>query len=200
MTNKKIGIFSGSFDPIHSGHISFALEALRRLGLDRVFFLPEPRPRRKQAVKALEHRVRMVQLALDNQPRLGVIVLEQARFTPHQTLPVLQARFKGSKLYMLIGEDMLDHLADWPHIDELVADVHFVIGTRKRTQAELKQHVNSLCKTRGLNFDYTVFRAKDAVVSSSVVRTKLHHGQLPNGIDGKVLRYIHKNNLYGYKK
>ncbi|MCA9332160.1 adenylyltransferase/cytidyltransferase family protein, partial [Candidatus Saccharibacteria bacterium] len=51
---KKVGIYAGSFDPIHKGHIALAEQAIQQCGQDKVFFMVEPRPRRKQGVKALE--------------------------------------------------------------------------------------------------------------------------------------------------
>ncbi|MBI1857228.1 adenylyltransferase/cytidyltransferase family protein [Candidatus Saccharibacteria bacterium] len=116
----RIGIYSGTFDPVHDGHIAFANAALKQCNLDKIFFLVEPRPRRKQGVKAFEHRTEMVRLAIKNEHSLGSIVLNQQRFTPADTLPLLTERFKGADLYMLIGDDMLDHLAGWPHVECLL--------------------------------------------------------------------------------
>ena len=193
---KKVGIFSGTFDPIHDGHISFALEAAQKAGLDKVFFLPEPRPRRKQGVKALEHRVRMVQLAVEKYAQLGVIVLEQTRFTSHETLPLLQARFKGAQLYMLMGEDMLNHLVDWPHVDELINNVHFVIGLRHRDVDDIKALVKNLETTRGLKFVYDIFQTKWSSVSSSNVRQTLRRGGMPRSMNNEVINYVQANELY----
>ncbi|MBI3337871.1 adenylyltransferase/cytidyltransferase family protein [Candidatus Saccharibacteria bacterium] len=119
----RIGIYSGTFDPVHDGHIAFANAALKQCNLDKIFFLVEPRPRRKQGVKAFEHRTEMVRLAIKNEHSLGSIVLNQQRFTPADTLPLLTERFKGADLYMLIGDDMLDHLAGWPHVECLLQSV-----------------------------------------------------------------------------
>ena len=67
----RVGIYPGAFDPVHKGHIAFALAAITAHQLDKVFFLPEPSPRHKQGVKALDHRVEMVRLATANDPRIG---------------------------------------------------------------------------------------------------------------------------------
>src|SRR5688572_18703158 len=127
---KKIGIFSGTFDPIHEGHLAFAQAALEQ-GLEKVWFLVEPRPRRKQGVRALEHRQAMVGLAIESEPKFGQIMLEQARFTAHETLPVLQARFKGRQLVLLFGDDVLSHIADWPDVQKLVQAIELMIAVRK---------------------------------------------------------------------
>lgn len=192
---RRVGIFSGTFDPIHNGHVRFAQEAIKQCKLDKVFFLVEPRPRRKQGVRAFEHRVNMVKLALEQEPQLGVIVLEQQRFTPHETLPVLQARFKGAELIMLIGEDMLTHMASWPHIDELITGISFVVGVRENT-TDVQHHIRTIEKTRGVTFRYDMFKTDLSGESSSKVRAKIRRGQTPGGLHLDVLTYIQLNGLY----
>jgi nicotinate-nucleotide adenylyltransferase len=127
---KKFGVFAGTFDPLHNGHLAFARQALRS-GLDKVYFLPEPRPRRKQGVRALEHRQGMIEVAIQDDTRLGLIKLEQARFTPYETLPVLQQRFPNAEIVLLFGDDVLRHIADWPRIAELADSVRLLIATRR---------------------------------------------------------------------
>src|SRR3990167_415541 len=152
---KKIGIFAGTFDPVHEGHIAFAYAALEQ-GLEKVMFLPEPRPRRKQGVRALEHRIAMVQLAVAKEPRFGVIVLEQARFTAEETLPVLRARFVGYKLVLLFGDDVVAHMAGWPHIEALIQSTELMIASRHENTKELEATLQSLQKTRNIVFTYQI--------------------------------------------
>lgn len=193
---KKIGIFSGTFDPVHAGHLAFAKQAIKTCKLDKVWFLPEPKPRRKQGVKAFEHRVKMVQLAVKSNPQFGSIVIEQARFTPHETMPVLTNRFKNSQLFMLMGEDMLGHLADWPHIKDLVGAVHLIVGCRHSNVSDVKRLLKNLNKTRGLNFTYTAIKADYSHLSSKEVRSALRRGELPDDVPLPVARYLIKQELY----
>ena len=194
---KRVGIYSGTFDPVHAGHIRFAMEAQKKYNLQKVFFLVEPRPRRKQGVKALEHRIAMVKRAIGEHDGLGLIVLEQARFTPHETLPILKARFKGEQLYMLMGEDMLDHLADWPHVEELIHAVHFVIGLRKSSDIDgVVRTIENLQATRGLRLQYSVFQAASSQVTSSEVRAQLRRGTMPQTLPKAVAEYITTEQLY----
>lgn len=196
MMVKRVGIFAGSFDPIHMGHIDFAKQALEESKLDKIFFLVEPRPRRKQGVRALEHRRNMVQLSIEHQPSFGSILLEQPRFSVAQTMPVLKELFKGAKLHLLMGDDVLNHLADWPHVDDLIKDVCFVIGVRNHSTEEINQILNMLQTTRGLRLKYSLFQASLPKFSSSQVRLSLKHGQQSPGIAPKVLQYIKENGLY----
>ncbi|MDZ7744541.1 MAG: nicotinate-nicotinamide nucleotide adenylyltransferase [Candidatus Saccharibacteria bacterium] len=192
---KRVGIFSGTFDPVHRGHVQFAHDAIKWCSLDKVFFLVEPRPRRKQGVKAFEHRVNMVQLAIADEPKMGVIVLDQARFTPHETLPPLTARFKGAELSMLIGEDMLTHMAEWPHVEDLLKNVQFIIGVRGEHN-DINHHIKEIEKVKGLEFHYSVFSTDLSDYSSSKARLSLRRGHKPRGLHADVAEYIAENKLY----
>lgn len=196
---KKIGIFAGTFDPVHDGHIAFAQEALA-LGLEKVMFLVEPRPRRKQGVRALEHRLAMIQLATAHNTHFGVIVLEQARFTPRETLPALQHRFAGYELALLFGDDvvshMVDHLAAWPHIRELAASAGLIIGARAHEQATLVQKLTVLKNEHHLPFRYLFVEPLQVAVSSSKIRLALKHEQPAPGLAPAVAGYIVRHGLY----
>ena len=192
---KKIGIYSGTFDPIHNGHISFAREAMNKYGLDKVFFLPEPRPRRKQGVKAFNHRVEMLRLALLRQSGMGTVILKHSRFSVQYTLPLLLDRFAGTRMYLLIGDDALDHLVDWPNVEALQV-VNLIIGVRKKSVAEVHNTVEAICRTKGVVFRYNVFQAQNSDISSSYVRKELRHGKKPVGLNSSVQKYISANNLY----
>jgi nicotinate-nucleotide adenylyltransferase len=194
---KRVGIFSGTFDPIHNGHLAFAHEALKKAQLDKIFFMVEPSPRRKQGVRALEHRIKMVQLALRNEPQFATIALDHAQFDAATTLPLLQARFKGAELYMLMGDDMLlTHFISWPHVDSLIASVYFLIGARMATAEVVAAHVKQIEKTKGLQFHYLIIQAKHTNVSSGSVRRSLRQGRLTPDIDPRVAVYIKQQQLY----
>jgi len=193
---KKVGIFSGTFDPVHNGHLAFARTALEQCQLDRVYFLVEPRPRRKQGVKAFEHRCNMVQLAIKDDPNLGNIVLEQARFTPHETLPVLQARFKNAELYLLMGDDMLAHILSWPHVDELLSSARFVVAKRQWEVAATKRQLKLIAEVKNITLNYDFIAPAEDSVASSKIRYGLRHGHQPKGLPAAVAEYIEANGLY----
>lgn len=192
----KIGIFAGSFDPVHDGHLRIGYQALEAAGLEKVFFLPEPRPRRKQGVKALEHRLAMVQLAIAHEPHFGSIVLEQQRFTINDTLPLLQARFKDAVLYLLMGDDVVARLAEWPHLADLGEHTHLLVAARKHTVAEVKKRLTAIQKIKNLNFSYQVYRSSLPEVSSSRVRAELRTGRQPVDLPPAVYDYVRQAGLY----
>lgn len=195
---KRIGIFAGSFDPVHEGHLAFAHSALEH-GLDKVYFLVEPRPRRKQGVHALEHRLEMAKLAAASHKKLGVIHLEQTTFSPLATLPVLQARFKDSELVLLFGDDvvshMVDHLADWPHVSELAKHTSLLIATRHHKKDDLTDRLNAVMDY-GVHFRYEFVEPNQNVASSSDIRLAIKRGQKSAGLLPAVHDYITDKGLY----
>lgn len=197
--SKRIGIYSGSFDPVHNGHLAFAQAALNS-GLEKVMFLVEPQPWRKQGVRALEHRIAMVQLAIAHSPKLGVVITERAKVTVHETLPALQKRFKGYELVLLFGDDvvsyMAEHIAAWPHIKDLASSASLIIATRKLRQAEVAKQLAFLEREYGLPFKYEFIEPGMAGVSSSLIRLAVKKGKPADGLPAAVAGYIRKNGLY----
>lgn len=192
----KVGIYSGSFDPIHEGHIAFALEAADSCGLDIVYFLIEPRPRHKQGVKAYEHRAEMVRLAVANHTKLGSLLVDQDRFSVLETWPVLRARFEGSELFMLMGDDVFRHLSHWPMVDQLITSAHFIVGVRKGGRSDLQQHLRIIEQTRGLRLRYETFVPSGSRYSSTAIRRTLRQGHRPDGLSEEVVQYITAQGLY----
>lgn len=193
---QKVGIYAGTFDPVHEGHLAFAHQAISECGLDKIFFLVEPRPRRKQGVRALEHREAMVRLAIAGQDQFGMIVLEQANFSVEETLPKLQALFEGAKLYMLMGEDVFAHLNGWPHVEDLLKASNFIVGIREGDEAKMDRYLHTVEKTRGIKFDASFLVTEQQEVSSSKIRLALKRRQNPTGLLPETAVYIKENRLY----
>jgi nicotinic acid mononucleotide adenylyltransferase len=138
----------------------------------------------------------MVRLAIKNDPELGSIMLGQQRFTAVDTLPVLHRRFKGTQLYMLMGDDWLSHFADWPHVDELIRDMRFVIGRQTYSASEVDRRLDTIQKVRGLTLHYQVFPVVSPEFSSSAIRQQIKQGRAPEGLSLEVLHYIREHGLY----
>lgn len=194
---QRIGIFAGTFDPVHDGHIAFAQGAIEACALDKVYFLVEPRPRHKQGVKSIEHRHTMVDAAIKHEALLGSIHLPDSQFTIDGTLPRLLARFEGAKLYLLMGDDVVRHLTAWPYIERLVNSVEFIIGLRHASRSAVEESLVTLNKARGGKLRYSfIDMPVGSKVSSSRIRTELQEGLVPVGVPPVVLRYIYKHKLY----
>lgn len=166
----RVGIFAGTFDPIHKGHIAFALATAEQCGLDAVYFLPERQPRGKHGVGDFATRSRLIQEATTGTSRLHLLDLADAQFTVETTLPQLETAFAGAELYLLIGSDIACHsLSHWPQLPQLLAKIQLIIGVRAgHTAQEVDAAMRRLDSAR-----YTVIASPYAHVSSSQIRGKV---------------------------
>lgn len=193
---KRVGILAGTFDPVHKGHLGLAAQALDVGGLDKVFLLPEPRPRRKQGVRALSHRLNMAELAAASHPKIGVIRLEHPQFSVHETLPVLQARFSGAELYMIMGDDVLAHLAEWPGVIRLLKETSFILAARQTSPGKIHEKMQALSGVHGVDVRFSILSEPLNSASSQAVRSALRAGMHSDMVSPEVTNYIKAQKLY----
>jgi nicotinate-nucleotide adenylyltransferase len=132
---KKIGIYGGTFDPIHHAHLILARDALERLGLDEVIFVPAAiSPLKKTApVASGELRLAMLRAAIKGEPKFVVDDCELRRPPPSYTIDTIEKVRQGNRrtaIYCLIGEDNVQTLTKWHRFDELEKMVRFVVLDR----------------------------------------------------------------------
>ena len=194
MKSKRVGIYAGTFDPIHAGHITFALQSLQAAKLDSVYFLPERKPRDKQGVEHFGHRVAMITRAAKPHPQFGVLELVDVSFSVNRTLPHLEKEFPGDQLVFLIGSDLLKQLPNWPNSERLLKDCELVIGVRDGDEIEkLKDMIDSWeVKPKAA----TIFVSYAPHVSSSKIRNALRRRQSTQGLLKSVASYSNKHWLY----
>ena len=192
--SKRIGIYAGVFDPVHAGHISFALQAMEKANLDKVYFLPERRPRHKQGTEHFGHRVAMLKRATQPHPKLDIIELEDVHFTMERTLPKLQRRFNGQQLVFLFGSDAVQQLPTWPKSENLLKSSELVVGVRYESGLEhVRQDIQGWpVKPQKLY----VFESYAPDVSSGKVREALRKRTYARGLLASVARYSNRNWLY----
>lgn len=186
----RVGIFSGTFDPVHRGHVAFALAALKQCGLDKVVLLPERSPRGKVGVSDFKHRIHMARLAVRPHRKLSVLTLDDNTFTVGVTLPQLQERYAGAELVMLFGSDVVQTFGfRWPGLDMLLKSVELAVSTRAgETEEALRSFFESFDTPLTVHF----VNGPHAHVNATEVR----RGNL-QGIEPLVREYIEQHNLYG---
>ena len=111
----KIGVFGGTFDPVHVGHLAIAQAALDTAGLERIVFVPARRSPLKSSepVASEADRLAMLVLATKDEPRFSVSRLELDRDGPSYTVDTLDALRPTGDLYLILGSDALADLAQW---------------------------------------------------------------------------------------
>jgi nicotinate-nucleotide adenylyltransferase len=182
----RLGLYGGSFDPIHHGHLILGRQALEDLSLDRVIFIPAAespfKPNHSGALAA--DRLAMTQLAIQGEPRFVVDPLEIYREAPSYTIDTARtyhARYPSDTLVFLVGEDHLTALPKWNDFEELDRLVQFAILSRSDSP---------------LSVNYPVVRRRFDL-SSTEIRNRIANG-LPISylVPENVLRYIQERKLY----
>lgn len=124
--SQRIGVFGGTFDPVHFGHLVLAQDAFERLELDRLLLVPCRTPAHKSggAFAAPEDRAAMLELAVEGDPRFEVSRVEFERDGPSYTIDTLlelRRRHPGARFSLLVGADTLLELHGWRRIGDLLA-------------------------------------------------------------------------------
>ncbi|MDB5165963.1 MAG: nicotinic acid mononucleotide adenylyltransferase [Candidatus Saccharibacteria bacterium] len=191
----RIGIYAGSFDPVHAGHISFALQALQQAKLDEVIFLPERKPFFKPGAEHFGHRVAMLKTALKPHPSLSVAETVDRQFTVRRTLRQLRALLPpDAQLVFLFGADTVALLPTWPHAEELLRTCEIVVAVKQGQKLKTVQGVIKGWPTQPLAT--TIIPAHAPHVSSTAIRAALRKNIPTGGLLASVRRYAHRQWLY----
>lgn len=189
---QRIGIFGGSFDPVHLGHLLVAQATYEELRLDRLFFVPAGQSPFKQHFTPAPGPIRaqMLRLALAGKPWCAVDDQELRRPGVSYTVDTLRdyaARFPGAELYYLVGADNVAALPQWRAADELARLAEFVVIPRP---GEAEVPVPGPFRGRTL-------RGWPLGVSSSAVRERVKAGRgIGHLVPAAVDEAIRNNQLY----
>jgi len=134
----RVGVFGGTFDPVHQGHLVLAEQCREQGPLDQIWFIPASRPPNKlaQSLTRFEQRVEMLSLAIAGNPAFRIDELEKERTGPSftvDTLAQLQQRHPGDEFWLLVGSDTLIDLPHWHEPQRLVALVGLMVMARPGT-------------------------------------------------------------------
>lgn len=148
---RPIGIFGGTFDPIHYGHLRTALELKLCLGLERVHFVPCANPPHRSPISDGALRMRLVAAALEGEPQFVVDARELERSGPSYTIDTLASfrrDFPQRPLCLLVGMDAFLGLPTWHRWDELLDFAHMVIAHRPGWRAPDSGVLGDLLRAR----------------------------------------------------
>ncbi|HNX82138.1 MAG TPA: nicotinate-nucleotide adenylyltransferase [Candidatus Omnitrophota bacterium] len=130
-----IGILGGTFNPIHIGHLILAEEIREKLALDRIIFVPARLPphKRNNDIASPQARFAMVQCAIKGNKYFSVSDIEikrQGLSYTIDTIRELKRKYPHDELYFITGSDLLNYLAEWKDLKEIISMVKFVVATR----------------------------------------------------------------------
>lgn len=192
MSPLRLGIFGGTFDPIHNGHLAAAKAALEALKLDLVYFVPTWSSLAKQHSASAQQRADMVQLAIADEPRFKLSRVDIDRGSPTFTIDTLRsfARLNpDAKLFFLLGVDAFASIESWKNSLDLAEMAEFVVLSRPGYQFDEgslpSAHVHTSLAIDALDISSTDVR--NLIVNS---------GKYSDEVPPEVLKYIREHGLY----
>lgn len=194
--HQRIGVYGGTFDPVHLAHLEVARAARDAAHLDKVLFVVSARPphKRDETTAEPEQRLTMVEAALEGEPDFAASRIELDREGPSytvDTLRTLRDLYPDARLFLIVGEDSLLDLPKWRDPDSILAMADLLVVPRPGIDREppgmLKGH-----------FEMLPFEEHE--ISSTEIRRRLAAGEssddlLPAGVRG----VIDREGLYGTK-
>ncbi len=199
MSGEKLGIFGGTFNPPHIGHVHAAQEAARVLGL-RILFVPDNIPPHKEMPPhsaSAQDRLEMIRLAARQIPGAQVLDLEIRRGNRSYTADTVEelARlYPGDELWLIVGTDMLCSLHTWYQPERIFAHANIAALARNAgDRPEIEQGAAFLQEKYGAKV--TLIDAQPLPVSSSQIREGLYSG-MAHWLPPEVFAYIKERGLY----
>lgn len=185
----KIGIYGGSFNPIHNGHILVAKYVLEKLKLDKLIIVPVGTPSHREIFQVEpEIRLKLVKSAFLNEKKVEISDIEifskEKNYT-YDTLLKIRDIYRGAEFYEIIGEDSAENFTEWKEYKKILELSKVVILRRKG-------HRNKL---QGENIIY--LKSPYFQYSSTEIREMIVHGEdISNCVPKDVKELIEKKNLY----
>lgn len=186
---KRVGILGGGFNPVHVGHLIISDQVSAQLGLDEFYLMPSyqsPHVDKKTTINS-SHRVEMLKLATEDNPKLSLElseVVRKGKSYTYDTIKTLKKMNPETDYYFVIGGDMVEYLPKWYKIDELMEMVQFVGVNRPGSKQESPYPL--------IWVDVPLM-----AISSSMIRKKIKMNcSVKYFLPDNVLEYIHKKGLY----
>lgn len=187
---KRLGIFGGTFDPVHHGHLILARDALEHFELDGMLFVPTAvSPHRIDCPPAASpaQRVEMLKAAIRDEPRFALDTCEVDRPPPSYTIDTVldvKSRNPDAQLHLLIGADQFSRLASWHRLEELKRQVVFVVFLRANPAGESIETGHPMLRRR---LDISATGLRKRVASGLSIRYL---------VPGAVAEYVENHQLY----
>ena len=201
--NKRIGLFGGTFDPVHMGHINAATALFKKLKLDKLFLIPAFISPLKKKIKPIDHghRLKMLKIAIQEYDFLNVSDYELKKSEisySFYTLNYFKKNYVNSNLFFLLGSDSLLYLDKWFKIDEIFNLCNVVIYSRPNYENISNLLLKSNLKNYQKNhINKNIVKINSEKISSSQIRQKiLLKKDITNYLLPEVYSYIVSNNLY----
>lgn len=192
----KIGIFGGSFSPIHNGHLQIAEDCLIEMGLDKIIFLPNSKPPHKNVEKfSFENRAEMLKLAIEDNEKFEISLVEEDFLKTHYSYNTMKENFCNDKdkFYFIMGDDEFLNISSWYEYEKFLEITSVIVFLRKYNLDFI------LDKNKDLIEKYDINIVKNSVISisSTDIRNRMNEKKsIKYLIPKKVYKYIYEDLNY----
>lgn len=203
MERKKIGLFGGTFDPIHFGHLNLAFELMEKRSLDEVWFIPaRANPLKMDNYpQVIENRLAMVQLAIEGIPQFHLKDLEKDRPSPSYTIDTIKIFVEEEstspnphQFYLLLGEDAIQNFGRWHLPEEIIQLAPLLVGSRAGVSPKAAEELSPSIQ-KVIHEGITKIPLMD--ISATEVRYRLSRGlYCGHLVPAPVLNYIKNESFY----
>ena len=188
----KIGIFGGTFDPVHRGHLQLARNAQAQFSLEKVIFVPAHQPPHKPELLLLasaEDRYEMVRLAIEGEPFLELSdceIVGRGVFYTCDTIKEFEKKNPNGTFFLILGKDAFEGIDAWHRAAELKKKVRFLVA---------KRGAGEICVPEGAHAEW--IQMPLCPISGSGIREAIKQGRnVDDHVPPKVLQFIHAHALY----
>ncbi|MEA3496411.1 MAG: nicotinate (nicotinamide) nucleotide adenylyltransferase [Bacteroidota bacterium] len=189
----KIGLFFGSFNPIHNGHISIAESILKASDIEKIWFVVSPQnPLKPQNILIDEnHRLKMVEIATEKNSKLEVCDIEFSLSKPsftYKTLDVLRRKYSEHTFIIIMGSDSINNIHKWKEYKKILSSYKIFVYPRGENKIEPQNSPDE---------DIEFFNFPMIDISSTKVRELIKEGKTINKLThASVIEYINLHLLY----
>ena len=184
----KIGVYVGSFNPVHKGHIKIVNTILENDIVDKVFIIPTKNYWDKQDIISIQDRENMLRIYETSRIIINT-EYNDLEYT-YQIINALKDKFNDTEFSLIIGADNIVNFDKWNHYKDLLELNLIIIG---RNDIDIKYYLDKLNKKDR----YTILDIADIDISSTLVRNNIgNNKELAKYLDQEVIDYIEKNKLY----
>lgn len=201
MQHRRIGIMGGTFDPIHIGHLLIAENALESYHLNEVLFIPTgvPYMKSEKQVSDVRDRVRMVELAISDNPNfsLSTIEADEAENTyTYRTLEKLKELNSGAEYFFIMGADSLFAMESWKYPEKIFSDCTVLAAVRDEKNAmDVRDKITEL--EHNYKAKILLLPARSIEISSTDIRRRLMRKEsVRYMVQDTVITYIKEQKLY----
>ena len=199
--SQKIGLFGGSFDPIHKGHLKMAQILIEKELLDEVIFIPNKcSPHKKgKTITPIQIRIKMLEIALEkyrNFAYTDVEAQDDYNYT-YDTLQTISSIFVDKQLFYIMGMDCLKNLHTWYKCNELIEEYDFIIFPRKNIQRLFYSDLIDFFKDKwSRKLEEVIIDEEIDDISSEKIRQDIQKTGKSLDIPPPVMDFIKNNKLY----